>query len=152
MRDVPVSLSIILQEQWNPFNVSVLQEYLSWVYCIAISSACSIPVILLDRIIFLLVSFCRSIASRIELLGANTPELLLLSAAPNFCSRLDGLSKGQERLCTLYQDHMLSVAEGAGLAIKECQSQFQNRRWNCTAFDNKTDRIFGPIMKIGKIY
>lgn len=92
----------------------------------------------------------RSIASRTDLLGANTPELLLLSAAPNFCSRLEGLSKGQERFCTLYQDHMLAVAQGAGLAIKECQLQFQHRRWNCTAVDNKTDRVFGPVMKIGK--
>ena len=46
---------------------------------------------------------------------------------------------------------MMPVAQGAGLAIKECQSQFRNRRWNCSAVsDNKTDRIFGPVMKIGK--
>jgi hypothetical protein len=45
---------------------------------------------------------------------------------------------------------MLAVAQGAGLAIKECQLQFQHRRWNCTAADNKTDRVFGPVMKIGK--
>ncbi|OQV25062.1 Protein Wnt-5b [Hypsibius exemplaris] len=125
-------------------TLSAYWDSSSWIYLLVIFfTTCLIP-------------DCRcqfgnwwSIATRTDLLGANTPELLLLSAAPNFCSRLEGLSKGQERLCTLYQDHMLAVAQGAGLAIKECQLQFQHRRWNCTAIDNKTDRVFGPIMRIG---
>ncbi|GAU92975.1 hypothetical protein RvY_04983 [Ramazzottius varieornatus] len=113
--------------------------------------------LLLFIVFFSLVEQCRgqygswwSIASKTEFLGANAQLSLLGSASLNFCSRLEGLSKGQERICSLHQDHMMPVAQGAGLAIKECQSQFRNRRWNCSAVsDNKTDRIFGPVMKIG---
>jgi hypothetical protein len=63
------------------------------------------------------------------------------------CSKLLGLSKGQQQLCQLYKDHIPHIGRGAREGIAECQFQFKNRRWNCTTFDD--DSVFGPILKSG---
>lgn len=63
------------------------------------------------------------------------------------CSKLVGLSKGQQQLCQLYKDHIPHIGRGAREGITECQFQFMNRRWNCTTFDD--DSVFGPILKSG---
>ncbi|XP_077294010.1 protein Wnt-5b-like [Arctopsyche grandis] len=63
------------------------------------------------------------------------------------CWKLPGLSAGQRRICALYLDHMPAVGSGAKDAIGECQHQFKNRRWNCTANNDTT--VFGPLTKIG---
>lgn len=64
------------------------------------------------------------------------------------CSKLLGLSKGQQQLCQLYKDHIPHIGRGAREGIAECQHQFRNRRWNCTTFDD--DSVFGPILKSGE--
>lgn len=64
------------------------------------------------------------------------------------CSKLLGLSKGQQQLCQLYKDHIPHIGRGARQGITECQHQFRNRRWNCTTFDD--DSVFGPILKSGE--
>ncbi|KAG8138355.1 putative Protein Wnt protein [Naja naja] len=63
------------------------------------------------------------------------------------CSQLPGLSPGQRKLCQLYQEHMMYIGEGAKNAIKECQFQFRQRRWNCSTVDNTS--VFGRVMSIG---
>ena len=65
------------------------------------------------------------------------------------CTKVDGLSSGQIKLCQLYQDHMSSVSRGAQLGIRECQWQFQNRRWNCSVVE-KDASVFGPVLEIRK--
>ncbi|XP_055938520.1 protein Wnt-5b-like [Argiope bruennichi] len=76
----------------------------------------------------------------------RNPQAYLLGAQP-LCSRLSGLSRGQTKLCYLYQDHMGHVARGARLGIHECQWQFKNRRWNCSTVDDSS--VFGPVLNIG---
>nr|AOZ35529.1 Wnt5 [Clarias batrachus] len=63
------------------------------------------------------------------------PEAYIIGAQP-LCSQLSGLSKGQKKLCQLYQDHMQYIGEGPKTGIRECQYQFRNRRWNCSTVDN----------------
>ncbi|XP_076662584.1 protein Wnt-5b isoform X1 [Halictus rubicundus] len=67
-------------------------------------------------------------------------------AASTVCHGLKGLSQGQEKLCQLSVDHMLSVASGAKFGILECQHQFRDRRWNCSTVRDET--VFGPILRI----
>lgn len=75
------------------------------------------------------------------------PEAYIIGAQP-LCSQLVGLSKGQKKLCQLYQDHMQYIGEGAKTGIRECQYQFRHRRWNCSTVDNSS--VFGRVMQIGK--
>ncbi len=51
------------------------------------------------------------------------PEAYIIGGQP-LCSQLAGLSKGQKKLCQLYQDHMQFIGEGAKTGIQECQYQF----------------------------
>ncbi|KAK2899095.1 hypothetical protein Q8A67_010513 [Cirrhinus molitorella] len=74
------------------------------------------------------------------------PEAYIIGGQP-LCSQLAGLSKGQKKLCQLYQDHMHFIGEGAKTGIRECQYQFRNRRWNCSTVDNTS--VFGRVMQIG---
>lgn len=81
----------------------------------------------------------------------NNPEQYLLSNtvgahASSLCSRIKGLSEGQEKLCSLYTDHMIHVGRGARNGIGECQWQFRNHRWNCTTVEDTT--VFGPVLSI----
>lgn len=73
--------------------------------------------------------------------------MYIIGAQP-VCSQLPGLSPGQRKLCQLYQEHMVFIGEGARSAIKECQYQFRQRRWNCSTVDNTS--VFGRVMKIGR--
>ncbi|XP_078455181.1 protein Wnt-5b-like [Lampetra planeri] len=75
------------------------------------------------------------------------PEVYILGARP-LCAQLSGLSPGQRKLCQLYQDHMVHIAEGARAALRECQHQFRTRRWNCSAVDGSSG-VFGRLMHIG---
>ena len=67
----------------------------------------------------------------------------------SMCISLTGLSLGQQKLCTLYHDHMQSIGRGAQMGIRECQYQFQFRRWNCTTIQGDSS-VFGPVLEIGE--
>lgn len=77
----------------------------------------------------------------------RNPQLYIIGAQP-VCSQVAGLSHGQTRLCQMYQDHMASVSRGAHMGIRECQFQFQTRRWNCSTVDDSS--VFGPVVDIGE--
>lgn len=64
------------------------------------------------------------------------------------CIQLKGLSLGQQKLCSLYHDHMPSIGAGAQMGIRECQYQFRFRRWNCTTIKGDSS-VFGPVLQIG---
>ncbi|CAM9869424.1 unnamed protein product, partial [Lampetra fluviatilis] len=74
------------------------------------------------------------------------PEMYLLGAQP-LCASLPGLSPGQRKLCSLYQDHVAHVAAGARLAERECQHQFRARRWNCSAGEG--EHAYGRVTDTG---
>ncbi|XP_046338482.1 protein Wnt-1-like isoform X1 [Haliotis rufescens] len=60
------------------------------------------------------------------------------------------LNKRQRRLVTRNPGAIMAVVKGAKLAIKECQYQFRNRRWNCPTFaDGHGGSIFGKILQKG---
>ena len=99
----------------------------------------------------------------------NNPEQYLLSnvgTTSPLCTRIKGLSAGQEKLCMvytivhtdqhcitlvqLYTDHMVHVGRGARSGIGECQYQFRNRWWNCTTVDDTT--VFGPVLSIREFH
>jgi wingless-type MMTV integration site family, member 5 len=72
--------------------------------------------------------------------GAATEGLL--------CANVAGLSSGQRKLCQLYLDHMPWVGRGARSGVAECQWQFRDRRWNCSAIQDAS--VMGPVLDIGK--
>lgn len=56
---------------------------------------------------------------RAELLSSSYTDTMRLAAGTRqLCRGLNGLSRGQQRVCSLYQDHMTPVARGASMAIK----------------------------------
>lgn len=82
-----------------------------------------------------------------QLEAMKTTEVYDVGSSP-VCGKLKGLSRGQERLCQLHQDHMKIVARGAKEGIGECQHQFHDRRWNCSTVEDGT--VFGHVLGIGK--
>nr|UTS77825.1 Wnt5 [Sogatella furcifera] len=63
------------------------------------------------------------------------------------CDKMPGLSPGQTKLCSLYQDHMPGVLRGARDSTQECQWQFRHLRWNCTTSQHEKT-LFGPSLKL----
>lgn len=63
------------------------------------------------------------------------------------CSTSSNLSPGQFKFCRKTEDHMTSVFKGAGMAIMECQSQFRDRRWNCSVVSK--ENVFGTVAEKG---
>lgn len=54
----------------------------------------------------------------------------------------------QQRLCRKYPELIPYIGEGARESITQCQLQFKNRKWNCSA--HSPENVFGKILKIGK--
>ncbi|GAB6029240.1 hypothetical protein CHUAL_005008 [Chamberlinius hualienensis] len=63
------------------------------------------------------------------------------------CSKIPGLAPAQRSMCQAEPDAMVAVGDGALMAIKECQNQFRNRRWNCTPIEH--DSVFGHVVVVG---
>ncbi|XP_002737259.2 protein Wnt-4 [Saccoglossus kowalevskii] len=67
---------------------------------------------------------------------------------------LPGLINRQIQVCKRNVEVMNSVAEGADMAISECQYQFKNRRWNCSTVDSISGTslkgpVFGKVLERG---
>ncbi|KAH6928419.1 hypothetical protein HPB50_015512 [Hyalomma asiaticum] len=76
----------------------------------------------------------------------QNPQMYVLGAHL-LCGQLQlGLSRGQTKLCHLYEDHMPHVGRGARMGIGECQHQFRHRRWNCSTVADTS--VFGPVLNI----
>ncbi|KAL8566506.1 hypothetical protein ACOMHN_012324 [Nucella lapillus] len=76
---------------------------------------------------------------RVESSGNGNDQLL-------DCSDLSYLGPRQRELCALDKSLIHVLSEGASMGIEECQHQFQNRRWNCSTYNNIN--VFGNILKI----
>ncbi|XP_066977927.1 protein Wnt-4-like [Macrobrachium rosenbergii] len=63
------------------------------------------------------------------------------------CNNLTYLVAKQRQLCSLSQNVLKIVSEGARMGISECQFQFHMHRWNCTTFTN-SPYVFGHLLGI----
>lgn len=54
----------------------------------------------------------------------------------------------QQRLCRKYPELVPYIGLGAKFSISQCQYQFKNRKWNCSA--HSPENVFGKIVKIGE--
>lgn len=64
---------------------------------------------------------------------------------------LQPLTKKQRKLVEKNPGSLIAIAQGARLAIKECQYQFRGRQWNCPVKDsNVGGSIFGKILSLGE--
>lgn len=52
----------------------------------------------------------------------------------------------QQRLCRKYPELVPYIGLGAKFSISQCQFQFKNRKWNCSA--HSPENVFGKIVKI----
>jgi hypothetical protein len=69
-------------------------------------------------------------------------QVLSVVGSSAICDNTPGLIGQQRRLCRVNPDVMLSVAYGAHLAVRECQKQFRNSRWNCSTLPRDSS-VFG---------
>ena len=75
---------------------------------------------------------CRRSAGHV----GRPAELSVLGSTGPLCTGLPpqfvAMSAAQNKLCSLFGDHVPAVRRGAVLAVDECQRQFRHRRWNCS--------------------
>ncbi|ROT66390.1 WNT7 protein [Penaeus vannamei] len=64
------------------------------------------------------------------------------------CSRVPGITPSQRRICSRAPDAIVAISEGARKGIAECQSQFRNRRWNCS-LQASAGSVFGYVVLLG---
>ncbi|CAB1424766.1 unnamed protein product [Pleuronectes platessa] len=63
------------------------------------------------------------------------------------CNKIPGLAPRQRIICQSRPDAIIVIGEGAQMGINECQFQFKNGRWNCSALGERT--VFGKELKVG---
>ncbi|XP_042662920.1 protein Wnt-7a isoform X1 [Tyto alba] len=63
------------------------------------------------------------------------------------CNKIPGLAPRQRAICQSRPDAIIVIGEGSQMGINECQFQFRNGRWNCSALGERT--IFGKELKVG---
>ncbi|XDV51542.1 hypothetical protein PO909_020403, partial [Leuciscus waleckii] len=61
------------------------------------------------------------------------------------CNKIPGLAPRQRTICQSRPDAIIVIGEGAQMGINECQFQFKNGRWNCSALGERT--VFGKELK-----
>uniref|UniRef100_A0A915K0P0 Protein Wnt n=1 Tax=Romanomermis culicivorax TaxID=13658 RepID=A0A915K0P0_ROMCU len=60
------------------------------------------------------------------------------------CRKMSYLVARQRELCTLSKNLLMVVSQGAQMGLRECQSQFSGRRWNCsTQFESPEIPLLG---------
>lgn len=69
-------------------------------------------------------------------------------ATHGLCHLQYGLSYRQVRFCQRNEALMPFIRFGANLALEECKSQFKNRHWNCTLFQD--DQMIGNALDSGE--
>lgn len=64
------------------------------------------------------------------------------------CNRIPGLTIKQKEMCKGSPDVLIAVGDGVQLGLSECQHQFRNQRWNCSAVGDSN--VFGHVVVLGK--
>ncbi|XP_058977366.1 protein Wnt-10b [Musca domestica] len=72
------------------------------------------------------------------ILACCTRRLHCLPDGRATCRSVPGLTKDQLELCYKASDVTTAALEGLDLAIRECQTQFQWHRWNCSSLNTKS--------------
>ncbi|KAJ7316821.1 hypothetical protein JRQ81_002983 [Phrynocephalus forsythii] len=62
------------------------------------------------------------------------------------CNKIPGLAPRQRAICQSRPDAIIVIGEGSQMGINECQFQFRNGRWNCSALGERT--VFGKELKV----
>uniref|UniRef100_A0ACB8EHS1 Protein Wnt-7a n=1 Tax=Sphaerodactylus townsendi TaxID=933632 RepID=A0ACB8EHS1_9SAUR len=65
------------------------------------------------------------------------------------CNKIPGLAPRQREICQSRPDAIIVIGEGSQMGINECQFQFRNGRWNCSALGERT--VFGKELKVGML-
>lgn len=65
------------------------------------------------------------------------------------CNKIPGLAPRQRIICQSRPDAIIVIGEGVQMGINECQFQFKNGRWNCSALGERT--VFGKELKVGML-
>ena len=82
---------------------------------------------------------CSSGFSSVVALGASI-----------ICNKIPGLAPRQRAICQSRPDAIIVIGEGSQMGLDECQFQFRNGRWNCSALGERT--VFGKELKVGMCY
>lgn len=72
-------------------------------------------------------------------------QLYMFGTVRRFCDGMPDLNMEQKALCEENRDVMASIRYGATLAVKQCQYQFQYRRWNCSLPEQDRYTLFRRI-------
>ncbi|XP_077997676.1 protein Wnt-10a-like isoform X2 [Glandiceps talaboti] len=66
------------------------------------------------------------------------------------CGMVPGFTRRQHRLCMQKPGLVASAIQGMMVAVHECQYQMRNRRWDCSALEQKSKNPYeSPIMAKG---
>ena len=82
------------------------------------------------------------------LIVGQNDDLSLSSPVTSWCDSISGLVDHQKALCRRHPDVFWQIKDAASLAIRECQHQFRNERWNCSTTHDK--QVFGKTILKGQ--
>ncbi|XP_035225809.1 protein Wnt-2b-A-like isoform X2 [Stegodyphus dumicola] len=87
---------------------------------------------LLSAILMVLISCCTQRATGTWWLLSRLPISSVHTSTHMLCSSFTGLVKQQRQFCMKYPEIILIISQGAQTGVRECQSQFEYHRWNCS--------------------
>ncbi|KAF8767779.1 Protein Wnt-7a like protein [Argiope bruennichi] len=83
----------------------------------------------------------------IIILSHEAMSWVIAVRAADICNKIPGLTNTQRLLCQTRPDIIVAIGEGTRLGVAECQRQFRNHRWNCTAIGS--NQVFGHVVVVG---
>jgi len=78
-------------------------------------------------------------------------QVYIVGTVSQFCNGMD-LTPKQSVMCEENRGLMASIRYGANLAVKQCQYQFQYRRWNCSVPERDSNTLFRRITGKGAFF
>ncbi|GFO37625.1 protein wnt [Plakobranchus ocellatus] len=73
--------------------------------------------------------------------GRAVGSPLAVVDSSTICRKTRRLAGRQRKICRREPEIVAQVAQGARLALIECQWQFQSRKWNCSTAKRSLSRI-----------
>ncbi|RUS70048.1 hypothetical protein EGW08_022190, partial [Elysia chlorotica] len=86
------------------------------------------------------IGFSRAVGSPLTVLDRDA-----------ICRKTRRLAGRQRRICRDEPEIVHQVAQGAKLALQECQWQFQSRKWNCSTAKRSLSRILRRTCSMGEL-